>query len=575
MESLIWKLASRPRRSILVLGLVLLLVGNWILPITDRDEARFSEASREMRQRGDYIVPWFNGQWRFDKPILIYWCQSTCYRFLGVDSFAARLPSVLFTTATALLLVGWGRKAGNDLTGFVAGAMFIMGLHVAAIGRIATADMAMVFFFTLAVWSGWAVCTAVTSGEKYDNDSPSPKPSPHPDPLPSHPSTVALPKVDRMGAERQERSDAIFIPEVRRKSPGSSRMVYWLIFYVALALGFLAKGPEAWLPFGGVVLARILRPDSFRLPWPETIGGLILTVALVACWGIPALAQTHGQFWAVGIGEHVIHRSIGVNDSHGLKGWGNFVLLLPLYFLTFIASFLPWTIRKPESLEPWFQRQAQKGAIWRAIVPVLRVLSFPLHFPIKIWRWWPQRRRDDLGWYLLVQALIVFVVFSLVRTKLPHYTMPAFPCLALWLALQIRSDADAVAWFGPRFITMALLIPTVMLSLAIAARHYTLTERLWRALRPDVQPQTKVGCFGYVEPSLVWKFRSIITNTVTLGDERVAKDFLTNQPPFILVVPTQDVTSLPDTNGLRIEVRGLDMVRFKDRDLTAIVRRRR
>src|SRR5215469_16515618 len=143
MESIIRKLAARPRRSILVLGLVLLMVGNWILPITDRDEARFAEASREMLQRGDYIVPWFNGQWRFDKPILIYWCQSAAYRVLGANNFAARLPSVLFTTVTALVLVRWGRKTANDMTGFIAGAMFIMGFHVAMIGRIATADMAM------------------------------------------------------------------------------------------------------------------------------------------------------------------------------------------------------------------------------------------------------------------------------------------------------------------------------------------------------------------------------------------------------------------------------------------------
>src|SRR5215469_4706404 len=107
MSSLFEKLAAMPQRSTLVLSLVLLLAGNWILPLTDRDETRFAEASREMLQRGDYVVPWFNGHWRFDKPILIYWCQSASYRLFGVNDFAARFPSVLFTTATALILVRW------------------------------------------------------------------------------------------------------------------------------------------------------------------------------------------------------------------------------------------------------------------------------------------------------------------------------------------------------------------------------------------------------------------------------------------------------------------------------------
>src|ERR1017187_6580173 len=277
MESMLEKLAAKPQRSIMLISLVLLLAGNWILPLTDRDETRFAEASREMLQRGDYVVPWFNGHWRFDKPILIYWCQAASYRVFGENPFAARLPSVLFTTATALLLVRWGRKVADAKAGFLAGAMFVAGLHVAIIGRVATADMAMVFFVTLAVWSGWEL--------------------------------------------------------TRPENP--SRKPWWWIFYVALALGFLAKGPVAWLPFGGMILGRALRKKSFRLPLLETVAGLVVAAALAAYWGIPALEQTQGQFLKVGMGEPVIFRSIGVIDSHGLKGWGGFFLLLPLYFLTF------------------------------------------------------------------------------------------------------------------------------------------------------------------------------------------------------------------------------------------------
>ena len=513
MESIVQKLASRPLRSILVLGLLLLLVGNWILPITDRDEARFSEASREMLQRGDYVVPWFNGNWRLDKPALIYWCQSTSYRLLGANEFAARLPSALFTTATALLLVGWGRKIADKETGFLAGAMFIMAGHVAVIGRVATADMAMVFFFTLSVWSGWELTR----------------------------------------------------PE------SASRWKWWCVFYVAMALGFLAKGPVAWLPLAGMICGRALRADSFRMPLIETIAGLALTVGLVACWGIPALKQTNGAFWKIGMGEHVIHRSVGVMDSHGMKGWGSFVLLLPLYFLTFLVSFLPWTIRRPKEFEPWLGKFMHKGGLGILLAVVLWLLLSVLHVPIQIQRWWQDRRRDDVGWYLLVQALIVFAVFSLVRTKLPHYTMPAFPCLSLWLALQLRLEKNAFAWFRWRLAVMVPLILMVMLEVASIARYHLITENLWSGVQSYVRPETKVGCFGYTEPSLVWKFRGVTTNLVTLGDVKDAKNFLTNTPPFILVLPTKDVASLPHEGPIIIEVQGLDTVKFKNWNLTAIV----
>ena len=81
--------SAKPLRIVVLIGLVLLLSGNWILPLMDRDEPRFAEASREMLQRNDMIIPWFNGQYRFDKPPLIYWCQAACYQVLGENAFAA------------------------------------------------------------------------------------------------------------------------------------------------------------------------------------------------------------------------------------------------------------------------------------------------------------------------------------------------------------------------------------------------------------------------------------------------------------------------------------------------------
>jgi 4-amino-4-deoxy-L-arabinose transferase-like glycosyltransferase len=479
MEAIFKKLSSRPQTSIICLGLLLLLIGNWILPLTDRDEARFSEASREMIQRHDYIVPWFNGQWRLYKPSGIYWCQIACYRVLGVNEFSARLPSVLFAIGTALVLLRWGRRVMDAKTGFLAGAMFLAALHITIVGRIATADMAVIFFFTLSAWSGWE-----------------------------------LTRPQQM-----------------------SRWQWWWIFYIALALGFLAKGPEAWLPLVAMALGRALRKDSFRLPLPETIPGLALTLAIVGAWGIPALKETHGMFWSIGMNEQVYQRAVSVNNSHGFAGIIGFILPLPFYFLTFFISFFPWSPRVPGTLR----------------------------------RWWPERRRDDLGWYLLVLAAIVFIVFTLVKTKLPHYTLPAYPLIALWLALQISRDAQLPAWFIKRLAFTTLFVFILALGVFSYARGHLLTSNVWEATRAYVKPETKIGCYGYVEPSLVWKFRSVATNIVVLGDEHLAADFLTNPPPYILVLPTIDLTNLPNSSGQRFAVHGFDLVKFKNWDLTAIV----
>jgi hypothetical protein len=119
---------------------------------------------------------------------------------------------------------------------------------------------------------------------------------------------------------------------------------------------------------------------------------------------------------------------------------------------------------------------------------------------------------------------------------------------------------------------MAVFILVLMLGFFSVAKNYLLTENLWREVKSHVRADTKVGCFGYTEPSLVWKFRSVSTNMVMLGAVEQVKDFLTNAPPFILVLPTTELSKLTDTNGIQIRVYGLDMVKFKNWDLTAIVR---
>jgi 4-amino-4-deoxy-L-arabinose transferase-like glycosyltransferase len=340
--------------------------------------------------------------------------------------------------------------------------------------------MALVFFYTLTVWSGW---------------------------------------------------------EWTRPEP-SHRMQWWWVLFTGFALTFLAKGPEGYLPLVALVVCRRVRKADFELRPVPTLAGFFFSLGLIGLWGIPALLQTHGKYLDVGIGEHVIHRSVGVNDSHGLRGYGGFLLSLPLYFLTFFASFFPWSIRMP-------------GAIRR---------------------WWPKRGGDAIGWYLMVQALVVFAVFSLVRTKLPHYTMPAFPCIALWLARQLAPGDREPVLLGKQMAGMAVFMAIVMFGFFSFAKYDFLTENLWRATRAYVRPETRVGCFGFNESSLVWRYRTISTNRVTLGQEKDAADFLTNPPPFILVLPTRDLANLPDTNDLRIQVGGLDIVRFKHWDLTAIVR---
>src|SRR5512135_1129732 len=67
----------------------------------DVDEAVFSEATREMVVSRDWITPTYNGENRYDKPILFYWLMAASYKVFGVNEFGARFPSA----CAAVLLI--------------------------------------------------------------------------------------------------------------------------------------------------------------------------------------------------------------------------------------------------------------------------------------------------------------------------------------------------------------------------------------------------------------------------------------------------------------------------------------
>ena len=390
-----------------VFALALHLCGTWILPLIDRDEPRFSEASREMLQRGDWILPTFNNVPRYDKPPLTYWCQMAFYKMFGENDFAARLHSALFTALTALAVFGFCSRLYDARAGWCAALAFTVSLQVMIQAKAAVADMPMVFFVAVITWAGWELLTRPTAR-------------------------------------------------------------WWWIFYLALALGFLAKGPVVWLPIGGILIyawrRRIPRVNgSLKFQY-----GIPLMLLIVGAWGIPALIKTNGDFFWVGIGKHVVERSFAPMEGHGAGGALTYIGTLPRYFLTGFPSFLPWSI---------FSKRIY--------------LRLKANF-------------TDAERYLFINILVIFVVFSLVKTKLPHYTLPAFPLLACLVAPVLAELSTAL--FTRLVICMtALNLALAFIIFPLATDHYLHPDQERRSL-PEARAGDgiRLGGLRRAEPDLVF-----------------------------------------------------------------------
>src|SRR5205814_2656053 len=118
-------------------------------------------------------------------------------------------------------------------------------------------------------------------------------------------------------------------------------------------------------------------------------------------------------------------------------------------------------------------------------------------------------RRIDI--YLITGAAIIFIIFSLIKTKLPHYTLPAFPLLSLLLA---RHLVDHRQFLKRCAIIAASIYLIVALFSAPATRAFPAAQ-LFRQTRDQLRPEMEFGAVDFQEPSLVWYFRSRLHGWMT------------------------------------------------------------
>jgi 4-amino-4-deoxy-L-arabinose transferase-like glycosyltransferase len=519
-------LKSAPAKyAILFFGCVLFHIpGTWNLPLIDRDEPRFAEASREMVERANYIVPYFNNQLRLDKPPLTYWAQVASYSIFGESDFAARFPSAIAAALTAVLLFAWGRRVSGEKVGWWAAIIFTLSLQTFVHAKAAVADMWVVLFITIAHWAGYELIQRRTPNAQ--------RPTPDQGAAVSRPSWTIW------------------------KSP-------FLVFYLSLALGFLAKGPIAWIPLLTVGVVMMYTRDCHAAQRFKTIRGFLLTLVVVALWGVPALIQTNGEFFTVGIGRHVVTRSFVTLEGHGASSVGMYVLLLPFYFVTVFVSFFPWSIKLP-----WLVQR-----LWRN--RKIGAIDFRQGYGGQAA---PGYNRNPIDFYLITGIAIIFVIFTLVSTKLPHYTLPAFPLLALLLARHWH-PGSAVQNRRSRFTTIAVTTACVWITVAFAVpslvARFSPAYQLLQMSRTSLQPNMQFAAVEFQEPSLVWYFRSRVQGFLTPLNKRRAGEFMNAPDGRFIVRPTPLAGQLFANSpaGWRFfTVDGFNIAKGKRVDLTLVLK---
>ena len=143
------------RHALVLVGVCALtfFVGLGRPALTDSDEAFYAESAREMIERSDWLTPYYNGEPRFDKPVLYYWLVAASYVAAGSSPGAARFPAALAGVGLVLVTFFCARRWYDGPTALLAGLIGATSAGIVATARQALPDLPLAFFVTLATWA--------------------------------------------------------------------------------------------------------------------------------------------------------------------------------------------------------------------------------------------------------------------------------------------------------------------------------------------------------------------------------------------------------------------------------------
>ncbi len=294
-------------------ALLLAALQLWLRPLLPVDETRYLSVAWEMWWRGDFLVPYLNGEPYSHKPPLMFWLVHGIWMLSGVSELAARLLPVFLSflvlwLSAVLASRLWPEK--TDSVGPLVPWLLLGGLF-------------WNHFFTLFQFDLLLTAAALLAW---------------------------LGVVDALRSPRG-----------------------WLLTGAAIGLGVLAKGPVILVPVLPTVVlapwwARGVRQGGWLSWYVGGLSAVLLGVVIALSWAIPAGAsggEAYRQaiFWGQSAGRMVS------SFAHPAPWW-SYLLWLPLMWL-------PWVIWPQLWKQTSKCRPADKGIRFclAAVIPALLILS--------------------------------------------------------------------------------------------------------------------------------------------------------------------------------------------------------
>jgi 4-amino-4-deoxy-L-arabinose transferase-like glycosyltransferase len=347
--------------SLIVAVLVIRFTGMTVLPLYDTTEARYAEIARIMFETRNWVSPQFNYDQPFwGKPPLHTWITAGGFSVFGISELSARLPHFICGTLVLFLLFRFVRQMKDTSAAVFAVLVLTTSIgFVVAMGMVMT-DTALLLSTSIAMFSYWHLWT-------------------------------------------------------NREKPTSNNL-NGLMFFAALAIGMLVKGPVAIvlvtiaLGVWSLWQKNVLKAIGI-LPW---LTGLPLFLLLTLPWYLWAELRTPGFLEYFLVGEH-FQRFLVPGWEGDLYGSAH-ERPKGAIWLYWVATAFPWSII--------------------LIVALLKTLVSGIAASPKTSS--PKTQASEKTGYFICWMLSPLLLFTLAGNILIAYVLPGFSAMAVILAMHFR-----------------------------------------------------------------------------------------------------------------------------------------
>lgn len=304
----------------------------------------------------------------------------------------------------------------------------------------------------------------------------------------------------------------------------------------ALAVGVLFKSIIAFLALPIILIWSLLWR---RWDWIKNryfIYSAITSVIIISPWHLYQSFKFGSAFWQNYLGYHIFARA--TQNILGSK-------ITVSYFISLL-----WKASEP-------------------LIPIfLTAIILILFFRKRLAR--TSKELFYLAWTALLSALFIFIVFSLVKTKLITYYTPMYPFLAIFIAsiFSLAIDSFKPQWFK-------WLGGTVILVIIINAGFSTVTEAfispqiyiskasgdekvIGLYLKDKAKNNEEINLFNWNHHNTIRYYSNHMTESLQFNSTRQPL------PPFWLVLPSELLKVNPDLKKITPAYSGqyLTLIRF-------------